>query len=54
MLKTRQYDSSIDSSKYTLIHGQKVGSHNIDEIVAPDDRNINIRFIVEIHYKSKR
>ncbi len=42
------YDSSIETKKYSLIHGKKVGSRNLDEIVAPFSDKVNIRYIVEL------
>lgn len=42
------YDSSIETKKYSLIHGKKVGSKNLDEIVAPFSDKVNIRYIVEL------
>lgn len=38
----------IETHNYSLIHGVKVGSYQYDEIVAPHDDQINIRFLVEI------
>lgn len=38
----------VNTNNYSLIHGEKVGSRNYDEIVAPHDDQIHIRYLVEI------
>ena len=37
-----------DTHNYSLVHGIKVGSHHFDEIVAPHDDQINVRYLVEV------
>lgn len=38
----------VDTHNYSLVHGVKVGSYDYDEIVAPHDDQINIRYLIEI------
>lgn len=47
-LSVKSYDSSIKTKDYSLVHGVKVGSRDLDEVVAPFSDKINIRYIVEL------
>lgn len=47
-LNVLSYDSSIKTKDYSLVYGEKVGSRNLDEIVAPFSDRVNIRYIVEL------
>jgi len=38
----------VNTYRYSLVYGVKVGSYNYDEIVAPHDDQINIRYLIEI------
>lgn len=47
----RSYDSSLETKPYSLVIGEKVGSYDIDELLAPHSENINIRYVLEISKK---
>lgn len=51
VLKVKGYDSSINAQKYDLVHGIKVGSYDIDEVVAPHSERINVRYLVKMTRK---
>lgn len=51
VLKVTGYDSSINAQKYDLVHGVKVGSYDIDEVVAPHSERINVRYLVKMTRK---
>lgn len=51
VLKVTGYDSRINAQKYDLVHGIKVGSYDIDEVVAPHSENINVRYLVKMTRK---
>lgn len=51
VLKVKGYDSSINAQDYDLVHGIKVGSYDIDEVVAPHSERINVRYLVKMTRK---
>lgn len=51
VLKVTGYDSSINAQNYDLVHGIKVGSYDIDEVVAPHSERINVRYLVKMTRK---
>lgn len=51
VLKVKGYDSSINAQNYDLVHGIKVGSYDIDEVVAPHSEKINVRYLVKMTRK---
>lgn len=51
VLKVKGYDGSINAQNYDLVHGIKVGSYDIDEVVAPHSEKINVRYLVKMTRK---